>query len=358
MTDRLLAAGRHFKAVRIWLYVVAALVFAIVIVGGATRLTESGLSIVEWKPVTGTVPPLSLAEWRAEFDKYKTIPQYEQMNRGMSLEQFKTIYWWEWTHRLLGRVIGVAFLLPFLWFLGRGWLDRGTGWRLGLIFGLGVSQGVVGWWMVASGLTDRVEVSEYRLATHLLLASVIYVAIIWTAGRIDLHQAGETCSRLRVAAVGLVLLVLLQIFVGALLAGLRGGLMYNTWPLMDGRFMPERSQLFFLEPVWRNFFENIPTVQFMHRMIAYGLWIASALFLVATGRTNSGQIYRRALLLFLAVSGQVVLGIFTLLHLATILIALAHQAMAMVALTLAVTCAGRKAVTRQAAVGGLLANSA
>lgn len=358
MTDRLLAADQHFKAVRMWLYVVAALVFAIVIVGGATRLTESGLSIVEWKPVTGTVPPLSQAEWQAEFDKYKTIPQYEQMNRGMSLDEFQTIFWWEWSHRLLGRVIGAAFLLPFLWFLGRGWIDRGTGWRLGLIFGLGILQGVVGWWMVASGLTERVEVSEYRLATHLVLASVIYVAIIWTAAGIGPRPAGEVNSRLRAAAVGLVILVLIQIFVGALLAGLRGGLMYNTWPLMDGRFMPERSQLFFLEPAWRNFFENIPMVQFMHRMFAYGLWIASASFLMAAWRADPGQIYPRALRLFFAMSGQLALGIFTLLHHATIVISLAHQAMAMVTLTLAVACAARTSIPQQAVVGGKLANPA
>src|SRR5271169_2416361 len=160
----------HARAIRLWLYAVAALVFVMVLVGGATRLTESGLSITEWRPVMGTLPPLGETEWQAEFEKYQAIPQYRELNRGMSLDQFKTIYWWEWVHRLIGRLVGVAFLLPFLWFLGRGWVAPRLQPRLWLIFGLGALQGAVGWWMVASGLADRVEVSQYRLATHLVLA--------------------------------------------------------------------------------------------------------------------------------------------------------------------------------------------
>ena len=181
------ATRRH--AVRVWLLAVAALIFAMVLVGGATRLTESGLSITEWQPVTGTMPPLSEAAWQAEFDKYKTIPQYQKLNRGMSLAEFKTIFWWEWTHRLLGRLIGAAFLLPFLFFLWRGWVEPGLRARLWAIFGLGAVQGAVGWWMVASGLAGRTEVSQYRLAFHLTLACVIYVAIVWTAERLVARPA-------------------------------------------------------------------------------------------------------------------------------------------------------------------------
>src|SRR5215475_14272595 len=174
----------HSRAMRLWLYAVAALVLVMVLVGGATRLTESGLSITEWRPVAGALPPLSEGQWQAEFQKYQAIPQYRELNRGMSLAEFKTIFWWEWTHRLLGRLIGVAFLLPFLWFLWRGWITSELRPRLWFIFGLGALQGAVGWWMVASGLADRVEVSQYRLATHLLLACLIYVALIWTAQRL------------------------------------------------------------------------------------------------------------------------------------------------------------------------------
>ena len=171
------------RAVGLWLWCVAALVFAMVLVGGATRLTKSGLSITEWKPVTGVVPPLSEADWQAEFARYKTIPQYERLNRGMSLGAFKAIYWWEWAHRLLGRLIGVVFALPFLWFLWRRAIDRRLGVALAGIFVLGVVQGAVGWWMVASGLTERVNVSQYRLAFHLTLACIIYAALAWTAER-------------------------------------------------------------------------------------------------------------------------------------------------------------------------------
>ena len=191
------AADTHARAIRLWLYAVAALVLAMVLVGGATRLTESGLSITEWKPVMGTLPPLSARDWQDAFAKYQSIPQYRAFNAGMSLSEFKTIYWWEWTHRLLGRLIGAAFLLPFVWFLWRGWVAPSLRPRLWFIFGLGALQGAVGWWMVASGLAERTEVSQYRLATHLILACAIYVALIWTARRLveasspGLYAAGE-----------------------------------------------------------------------------------------------------------------------------------------------------------------------
>src|SRR6202041_3206092 len=208
----------HLGAIRLWLYAVAALVLAMVLVGGATRLTESGLSITEWKPVMGVVPPLSQNAWQAAFEKYQAIPQYREMNRGMTLGAFKTIYWWEWAHRLLARVIGVAFLLPFLFFLWRGWVVPSLRPRLWFIFGLGALQGAVGWWMVASGLAERVEVSHYRLATHLLLACLIYVELIFTARRMDTPADavspladGRGGARIRAGAIALVVLVLAQI---------------------------------------------------------------------------------------------------------------------------------------------------
>jgi cytochrome c oxidase assembly protein subunit 15 len=183
--------GFRLRAVRWWLIAMALLIAAMVLVGGATRLTESGLSIVEWKPVTGALPPLTQQQWTEAFDGYKAIPQYREMNAGMTLDQFKTIFWWEWSHRLLGRFIGVAYLLPFLWFLWRGMLPSDLKRRLWIIFGLGGLQGAVGWWMVASGLTKRVEVSQYRLATHLVLALLIFAAIVWTIRRLSDREPSQ-----------------------------------------------------------------------------------------------------------------------------------------------------------------------
>ncbi|HEX2653081.1 MAG TPA: COX15/CtaA family protein, partial [Xanthobacteraceae bacterium] len=241
-------------AIRVWLLTVVGLIFAMVLVGGATRLTESGLSIVEWKPITGVVPPLSDAAWQAEFEKYQAIPQYQQITKGMSLAEFKTIFWWEWAHRLLGRLIGAAFLLPFLFFLWRGWVRPELRGRLWTIFALGALQGGVGWWMVASGLAERIEVSQYRLATHLLLACLIFVATLWTAQRLVPRPVEPSTGRLRFTAVGLVVLILVQLYLGALVAGLRAGLIYNTWPLIDGAFIPAVAQLFPNSPWWRKVF--------------------------------------------------------------------------------------------------------
>src|SRR5262245_54251332 len=258
----------HERAVRVWLWAVAGLVIALVLVGGATRLTESGLPIVEWRPVAGVLPPFSDAAWQAEFTKYQAIPQYAQRNAGMSLAEFKTIFWWEWTHRVLGRVVGAAFLLPFLFFLWRGHIAPGLRRRLWLIFAMGALQGAVGWWMVASGLVERTEVSQYRLATHLLLACLILVALVWTArGLGSRPEAGP--GRIRATAIALVCVTLLQIYLGGLVAGLRAGLVYNTWPTIDGGLVPAASRLWFEQPLWRNLFENTLTVQFEHRMVAY-----------------------------------------------------------------------------------------
>src|SRR6201999_3705479 len=216
------------RPIRAWLLAVAALIAAMVLVGGATRLTESGLSIVEWKPVTGTLPPLSQSEWEQAFAAYKLIPQYRQLNAGMTLSDFKTIFWWEWSHRLLGRVIGAVYLFPFLYFLWRGAVGADLRRRLWLIFGLGALQGAVGWWMVASGLSERVEVSQYRLATHLVLALLIFAGIVWTLRRLGESAPSIAPLRLKAGAVVLLALTFVQLYLGALVAGLRAGKIYNT----------------------------------------------------------------------------------------------------------------------------------
>jgi cytochrome c oxidase assembly protein subunit 15 len=351
MTATVLSGGptdTHRRAIRLWLYVVAALVLAMVLVGGATRLTESGLSITEWQPVMGALPPMTEAQWQSEFHKYQEIPQYRELNQGMSLTAFKTIFWWEWTHRLIGRLLGIVFLVPLLWFLWRGWVGPGLRSRLWLIFGLGALQGAVGWWMVASGLAQRIEVSQYRLATHLILACVIYVAILWTAQGMSDRASGPAPGRIRAGAIGLLVLVLAQIYLGALVAGLRAGYIYNTWPLIDGALVPDGSRLFSATPLWRNFFENALTVQFDHRMLAYAIFVCAWLQALHVGRTSGrGPELTGAVALAAAVTGQAALGIWTLLMAAPLVLALAHQAMAVVVLTLAVVHAQR--VTQQPA---------
>ena len=337
MINAAVALDRNRRAIRLWLLAVAALVLAMVTIGGATRLTESGLSIVEWQPVAGTLPPLSEAEWQAQFEKYKAIPQFRELNPGMNLDEFKVIYWWEWAHRLLGRLIGAVFLLPFLWFLWKGRVETALRRRLWMIFGLGAFQGAVGWWMVVSGLAGRIEVSQYRLAFHLTLACLIYAATVWTAQGLVPRVAAETSMRVRAGAALLLGLVLAQIYLGALVAGLRAGLIYNTWPLIDGRLVPAVSQLFFGEPLWRNFFENPLTVQFDHRMVAYALWLTAMLHAVdVTRNVRRGAALWGALALAAAVTLQAALGILTLLERSPLALALIHQGMAMVVLTIAV----------------------
>jgi heme a synthase len=330
------------RAVRWWLITIAALIALMVLVGGATRLTESGLSIVEWKPVAGTLPPLNDAQWREAFEGYQTIPQYRELNAGMSLDEFKTIFWWEWSHRLLGRFIGIAYLLPFLWFLWRGALSADLKRRLWIIFGLGALQGAVGWWMVASGLTQRVEVSQLRLATHLVLALAIYAAIVWTLRRLSERQSAVASSRLKITGLVLLVLIFVQLYLGALVAGLRAGRVYNTWPEIDGALIPSADRLFFEAPWWRNLFDNTLTVQFEHRMVAYMLLALAILHAVDAVRSRAGPAaVNGASWLAVAITLQAALGIQTLLHQVPILLGLAHQAMAIVVLTLAILQAER-----------------
>jgi len=319
------------RDVRRWLWVIAALVAAMVMVGGATRLTGSGLSITEWNVVTGVFPPLTDAGWLAEFEKYKAIPQYQAINKGMSLAEFKFIYFWEWAHRLLGRIVGFAFALPLAFFWWRGNIDRALGWKLVLLLVLGGLQGVAGWWMVASGLSVRTDVSQYRLAVHLTLACIIFVGLVWVATTL-LPERKELGRRGKIFASVLILLSLVQVFLGAIVAKTNAGLTFNTWPLIDGVFHPKREQLFLLEPWWRNIFENVLAVQFNHRMMAYALWIASLGYLIYQ-RRKAAEL--QATILYLLISAQAALGIVTLLLAVPLELGLAHQAGAVVVLAYA-----------------------
>jgi cytochrome c oxidase assembly protein subunit 15 len=332
----------HYRAIRWWLISIAVLIAIMVLVGGATRLTESGLSIVEWKPVTGALPPLNHEQWTQAFEAYKTIPQYREMNSGMNLAEFRTIFWWEWSHRLLGRVIGMAYLLPFLWFLWRGDIAAALKRRLWLIFGLGALQGAVGWWMVASGLSQRVEVSHYRLATHLVLALLIFAAIVWTLRRLADRPPSAAAPRLRITSAALVGLTFVQLYLGALVAGLRAGKIYNTWPEIDGALIPSAARLWFEAPWWRNLFDNTLTVQFEHRMVAYTLLALALLHMLDTTRSRAEiAAVNGAVWLAAAIALQATLGILTLLNQVPMDLALAHQAVAIAVLTLAILQAER-----------------
>jgi cytochrome c oxidase assembly protein subunit 15 len=328
--------------VRFWLWSVAFLVFLMVVVGGATRLTESGLSITEWKLVLGVIPPLSEAAWVAEFEKYKQIPQYSQSFPTMSLSDFKFIFYWEWSHRLLGRLIGVVFALPMVWFWLRGKVRGSLRWQLPLLLALGGLQGVVGWWMVSSGLSVRTEVAPERLMIHLVLASITLIALVSIAVSLKPTASEQKpAAQVRLGSGLLVAMVLLQIALGALVAGSRAGLSYNTWPLMDGGFAPAFNFSNDLVPAWRNFFENIAIVQFQHRIGAYVL-LALALWHAWTtlGGGAGPRAVRRAWSLVGMVVVQACLGIATLLMVfpagrIPLHLALAHQAFAVMVLMMA-----------------------
>jgi cytochrome c oxidase assembly protein subunit 15 len=318
------------RAVRWWLYVVLAVLFAIFLVGGATRLTGSGLSITEWKPIHGVIPPLSQAEWEEEFAKYREIPQYEQLNKGMTLDEFKTIFWWEWAHRLLARGVGFVVAIPLAFFWPTRRLEDHLKPKMLGLLALGGLQGAIGWWMVASGLSERVSVSQYRLAVHMVMACLIFVATMSIAR--GLAPQGPAAGRGTQRFAGwMVVLVLVQIYLGALVAGLHAGMTYNTWPLMDGSLWP--GDLLVQQPWWINFFENPKTVQFMHRMGAYVVFAAAIWHAVAAWRTEAGTAHaRRALILFGLVALQAVVGIVTLLSVVNLHSALTHHALAIIVL--------------------------
>jgi heme a synthase len=333
-----LAEGK-LGAVATWLFACCALIFLMVVIGGITRLTLSGLSITEWKPVGGALPPLSAADWAAEFAKYKQIPQYRLINYAMSLDEFKTVYFWEYFHRLLGRLIGVAYAVPFAWFFLRRRLPRSLALPLAGILLLGFGQGALGWYMVESGLADRVEVSHYRLVAHLALALVIYAAILWVA--LDIVRAGTRLQLRhnpgpgwRRATEVVILLVALTIAAGGFVAGTHAGLVYNTFPLMDGRLVPAGYGQ--LHPFFLNWFENVAAIQFDHRLLALATALLVVLVWGAGLHAALPRPCRLALHALLAAAAlQVTLGITTLVLVVPIPLAVAHQAGAIVLLTAA-----------------------
>ncbi|MEQ8178910.1 MAG: COX15/CtaA family protein [Amphiplicatus sp.] len=309
------------RPVAVWLFLMCALVALMVVVGGATRLTDSGLSITEWRPVTGAIPPLSEADWHSEFEKYRQIPEYRLVNKGMSLNEFKEIYWWEWGHRFLGRLLGVAFLLPLIFFAATGRIDQKLGARLLAIFALGGAQGALGWYMVSSGLSDRVDVSQYRLAAHLALAVMLLALMFWIA--LDLQKPPAKAKRPRLfhGALALAGAVYAQMILGAFVAGLRAGRTYNTWPLMDGEFFPRTY--FGAPPRFADLFEQIAAVQFNHRIGAYLVAAGAVWFFVAA----RGSVVRdSARLVLVAILAQIGLGVWTLLAATPIALGLLHQA--------------------------------
>ena len=315
------------RTVAAWLLACCALVLAMVVVGGATRLTHSGLSIVEWQPFIGTIPPLTDADWAAQFEKYKLTPEFRLRNHDMDVDGFRTIFWWEYFHRLLGRLIGVAYFLPLAWFWARGSLDRPLKWRLAGIFVLGGLQGAMGWYMVKSGLVDDPRVSHFRLTAHLGLAFVILAAMLWVAMDLLSPRAPVPAASLRgrrVLAWHVVGFVALMVLTGGLVAGLRGGHAYNTFPLMNGHVVP--PEILQLEPLWKNFFWNIATVQFDHRLFAWVLAFTVPLLWWKCREVPQSRLATGVLLSLLAL--QVTLGISTLLLHVPVVLGVAHQGVA------------------------------
>jgi len=322
-TDR---ATERPLALANWLFSVAFLIFVMVVVGGITRLTESGLSITEWKPITGTLPPLTQAQWDEAFRGYQQIPQYQQLNAGMTLAEFKDIFFWEYVHRLLGRVIGLVIALPLLWFWVRKAIPKGYGIRLiGILLLIGL-QGAIGWWMVASGLAERTEVSHVRLAIHLLTALLLFSAVVWTA--LDLRSPGAIKRRVPTLALWALATLSLQLMFGAFVAGLRAGYAFNTWPLMGDEPYPAAAP--WLAPMLRNFADNPITVQFVHRWLAFGV-LAFAIVVARQVKKLGGR--RESILLHSAVGAQILLGIATLMSGVDLPIAAAHQGVAVLLLT-------------------------
>lgn len=301
------------RAVAAWLLLCAALVFLIVVVGGVTRLTRSGLSIVEWQPLIGAIPPLSEADWQALFAKYRETPEFRLVNFDMTLAGFKTIFWWEYVHRLLGRVIGLVFLLPFLFFLWKKRLEKALVWKLGGIFFLGGLQGALGWFMVKSGLVDDPRVSHFRLTAHLGLALAIFAAQLWLALDVLKPRPGNWTAR----ALALPAVVFLMALTGGMVAGLRAGYAYNTFPLMNGHLVP--PEILVLEPWWQNLLYNMATVQFAHRAF---FWLLAVLIPIAWWRQRASASAHFLMAAFLL---QATFGISTLLAGVPVALAAAHQ---------------------------------
>lgn len=331
--------SRARRLVRGWLMMLFALVVLMVAVGGLTRLTDSGLSITEWAPLSGAIPPLSAADWEAEFEAYRAIPEYELQNRGMSLSEFKVIYWWEWGHRQLGRVVGLVWAVGFVGLLATRNIPPGWTGRLLLLGGLGGLQGAIGWWMVSSGLAPgMLDVASYRLATHLGLAFLILALIAWYILRLGRTEAvllqarREGDARLRGLATALLVVSFAQILIGALVAGIDAGRNYIDWPLMAGGFTP--PNMWAIEPWWRNLFENDGTVQFFHRILGYVL-LALGLFVWWTARRSARMATKRAFeWVMVILFAQIVMGIVTVMHSSPWYLAIWHQLGAVLLITL------------------------
>jgi cytochrome c oxidase assembly protein subunit 15 len=331
------APVRHREArgtIALWLLLLAVLTAAMVLVGGLTRLTDSGLSITEWAPVIGAIPPLSSADWEAAFAAYQGTTEFQEQNAWMTLADFKPIFWWEWGHRLLGRMIGGVWLVGFLAFLLTKRIPAGWIGRLILPGVLGVLQGAVGWWMVVSGLSGRLDVASYRLALHLGLAFIIFMVLIWLALRVRLDDVALLKARRRRLPVlmgvagALTALVFLQILAGALVAGIDAGRGYVDWPLMQGQFLPAES--FEMTPLWVNFFENPSLVQFIHRMLGYLVLAFDIVFALRCGRSGHGAIRNLGRWAGVAILAQVAIGIVTVMRASPLEIAILHQAGALV----------------------------
>lgn len=322
------------RHIALWLFICSLMVFATLVVGGVTRLTHSGLSIVEWQPIVGTLPPLNQAEWQETFEKYKKTPEYHKVNRQMDIEEFKGIFWWEYWHRVLGRTIGVVFFLPFLYFLWKGKVDRSLTPKLVGIFILGGLQGAMGWYMVKSGLVDDPRVSQYRLTAHLSLAFLIFAAMVWVAlgllAERARHAVDATLAGLRRAGFWLLVLVFYMIVTGGFVAGIRAGKAYNTFPLMNGHVVP--PEIFIIDPWYLNFFNNMATVQFDHRLGAWALAFLVSWFWWRIQACSAASPRARlvANLLILALAVQIVLGIATLLLAVPVALGAAHQGGSMV----------------------------
>jgi cytochrome c oxidase assembly protein subunit 15 len=313
----------HGRAVAVWLFVCAGLVYAVLVVGGITRLTHSGLSIVEWQPLVGALPPLSDSTWARLFGQYRATPEFQLVNFDLTLEGFKRIFWWEYAHRLMGRLAGLVFLLPLLWFIRSRMISRSLAWRLAAIFALGASQGALGWYMVASGLVDNPRVSPFRLTAHLGLALLIIGAILWNAW--GLWSAPVERRRVPRLASATVAMVFLMAITGGLVAGTRAGFAYNTFPLMGGSIVP--PDLLRISPWYLNFFYNLTTVQFVHRTIAWILMVLVPVLWVRIRRSvPAPQARLESNLMLVALAVQVTLGVATLLSVVALPLAAAHQA--------------------------------
>lgn len=330
------AESHRARYVSYWLFAVCFMIFVMVVIGGVTRLTESGLSITEWKPISGIVPPMNETQWAAQFEKYKQIPEYSAINSKMTLDEYKTIFWWEYAHRLWGRLIGLAYVIPLILFWSYGYLNKDWKIPLVILLFLGANQGFLGWFMVQSGLDKNIDVSAYRLTLHLGMAFLIYSYMLWVALHLRSiskgHETPQIIGKIRQGALALFALFILTFTYGGFVAGLNAGLMYNTFPLMDGQLVP--PGLFAMKPWFINFFENATLVQFMHRLFAVTFVAVTLIYGIVTLRRGLPKRAKVALIHVMAMAVvQASLGIETLLRHVPITLAALHQAGAVLMLT-------------------------